>query len=189
MGLYYRNTFFSTGGKPALTGRQRASQYSCQSLRGVHASRRKRHREPTSDASATNSRRQDCDEPGQDSCQLYNLQPAPDKFYTKSCGTRSLLEGLSYQKTCSIFTPGPGAPAISRHPTAVCHRNAKTQVPPQPGSPQAGPGQDTGDKRELPSSAAAFPGFAASAREGRGPRVPWGAGCHTTIGQRGTAGG
>lgn len=134
MGLYYQNTFFSTGGKPALTGRQQASQYSCQLLCGIQASRRKRHREPTSDASATNSRRQDCNERGQASCQLYNLQSVPSKFHSKSCGTCSHLKeylvrrGLAaslYQVLVLLVFPGC--------PTAGCHRNAKTQVPPQPG--------------------------------------------------------
>lgn len=145
--------------------------------------RRKRHREPTSDASTTNSRRQDCDESGQASCRLYDLQSVPNKFHSKSCGTSSLLKEYPvrrgsaaslYQALVLLVFPGC--------PTAACHRNAKTQVPPWPGYCPCAQGQAllrqgrAGHQRQ--EGAALKRGrphcFPASAQEGGGPTAPSG---------------
>lgn len=68
---------------------------SCQLRYGGHALRRKTYREPTSDASTTSRRRQDCDELGQaGSLQLYDLQSAPSKVLWDSLTS----EGISHQE-------------------------------------------------------------------------------------------
>lgn len=87
-------------------------------------------RETTPDASAKNSRKQDCNKLGQTSCGwLCDLQSAPSKLDSKPCGTMFTSEDMSCQKEpCSIFLAGPGAPSSSWVSHTAWHRNAHAQA-------------------------------------------------------------
>lgn len=131
---YFLFSFSFTRGKLALTARQPVSQSGCQLQHGVRALRKTTwgtnirclHHEEQKTRWAT--------------CQwLYNLQSVPNKFHSKSCGTRSFLKEYPVRRVPAAPFQQALVPLV--FPGCSATRNARTQLLSLCmglGSPQAG---------------------------------------------------
>lgn len=91
----------------------------------------------------------------------------------KDCPVRRPAASL-HQALALLLFPGALQQRVTEMLKLRCPHGRATVCVHGAGLSSGRAGQDMGDKREQPSSAAALPGFAASAREGGGPTVPWG---------------